>query len=223
MQKLRDRCELRSETCIFTLSQARNKFKSLVAICKKASLTRQTAYGIDNFIQNKGYGKWFGQLFPLVQRRESAQPDQAIEPSMETTIVIEKGNNKGLYVPRRKRKSEESSILVDAVSKFNKLLDQDPSETLVKYFKEENDRSREHEGRMMQMQCNMQLQMTKMMMGMGKLPYSSENATKQPSFFGHLQFQCHPSLSQFSTSVVHNPLPKQMDRQVELDKSYYDL
>ena len=224
MQRLRDRCEIRSETCIFTISQARNKFKSLVAICKKASLTRQTASGIDNFIQNKGYGKWFGQLFPLVQSRESAQPDQAIEPSMETTeVVIEKGNNKGLYVPRRKRKSEESSIPVDAVSKFNKLLDQDPSETLIKYFKEENDRSREHEERMMQMQCNMQLQMMKMIMGMGKLPYSSENATNQPSFSGHLQSQCHPSLSQFSTSVVHNPLPKQMDRQVEFEKSYYDL
>ena len=117
---------------------------------------------------------------------------------METTVVIEKGNNKGLYV-------------------------QEPSETLVKYFKGENDRSRKHEGRMMQMQCNMQLQMMKIRMGMGKLPYSSENAINQPSFSGHLQSQCHPSLSQFSKSVVHNPLPKQMDSQVELDKSYYDL
>ena len=224
MQKLRDRCEIRSETCMFTLSQARNKFKSLVAICKKASLTRQTASGIDNFIQDKGYGKWFGQLFPLVQSRESAQPEQAIEPSMETTeVVIEKTNSKGLYVPKRKRKSQESSILVDAVSKFNKLLDQDHSESLVKYFKEENDRSREHEERMMQMQCNMQLQMMKMMMGIGKLPYSSENTTNQPSFSGHLQSQCHPSLNQFSTSVVHSSLSQQIDRQVEFEKSYYNL
>ena len=142
---------------------------------------------------------------------------------METTDVIEKDSKEGLYVPRRKRKSQERSILVDAESKFNKLLDQDPSETLVKYFQEEYDRSRENEERMLQMQCNMQWQMSKMMMGMRKLPYSSQNVSNQPSFSGHLQSQCHPSLSQFSTSVIHSPLPKQMDRQVKVEKSYYDL
>ena len=91
------------KTCIFTLSQARNKFKSFVAICKKVPLTRETVFGINNFIQYKGYGKLFGQLFPFVQSRESAQEEQAIESSMETTdVVIEKDNNKGLHVPRRK-------------------------------------------------------------------------------------------------------------------------
>ena len=187
MQKLKDRCEIWSKTCIFILSQTGNKFKSLVAICKKASLTRQTASGINDFIQSKRYGKWFEQLFPIVQSRESAQPEQAIEPSMETTeVIIETNNNKNLCVPKRKRKSQKSSILVDAASKFNKLLNQDRSAALVQYFKEEDDRSREHKGRMVQMQCNMQFYMMKMMMGMGKLPYSSDNATNQPSSSGHL-------------------------------------
>ena len=104
----------------------------------------------------------------------------------------------------QKAKESDKKIEYLLMSKFNKLLDQDPSETLVKYFKEENGRFREHEERMMQMLSNMQLQMMKVMMGMGKLPYSSENATNQLSFSGHLQSQCHPSLSQFSTSVVHS-------------------
>ena len=134
-----------------------------------------------------------GQLYPLVQSRESAQPEQAIEPSMEATdVVIEKNNNKDLYVPKRNKKLQQSSILVDAVSKLKKLLDQAYSEAPVQYFKEENDRFGEHEGRMMQMQYNLQLQMMKMMMGMGRLPYSSENARNQPSFSGYLQSQCHP-------------------------------
>ena len=29
----------------------------------------------------KGMGKWFNQLFPLIQTRASCQPEQAIEPS----------------------------------------------------------------------------------------------------------------------------------------------
>ena len=56
MQKLKDSFEIRSETCVFTLSQARNEVKFFVAVCKKASLTRQTASGIGNFIK-KGCGK----------------------------------------------------------------------------------------------------------------------------------------------------------------------
>ena len=71
-----------------SLSQARNKVKVRVVICKKASLPRRTASGIDKVIQNKGYGKWFGQLFPLVKHRESAQPENAIESSVETTKAV---------------------------------------------------------------------------------------------------------------------------------------
>ena len=92
---------------------------------------------------------------------------------METAdVVIEKENNKGLYLQRKKRKAQENSILVDAVSKFNQLIEKDPSETLIKYLKEENNRSREYEEKM-QMQCNMLLQMMTISIEMGKLPYSS--------------------------------------------------
>ena len=124
MQKLRDRCEIRIETCIFTLSHARYKFKFLVAICKKASLTRQKASFIDNFILNKGYGKWFGQLFPLVQSRESAQPEQAIEPSMETIeVVIEKNSNKGLHVQKEKESDKKVQyLLMQCQNSINSLI-----------------------------------------------------------------------------------------------------
>ena len=44
-------------------------------------MTVKTASGITRFQDEKGYGKWFNQLFPLIQTRASCQPEQAIEPS----------------------------------------------------------------------------------------------------------------------------------------------
>ena len=46
-----------------------------------------------------------------------------------------------------------------AVNAFNKLVDSNPTKELVEYFKEENEKSREQEKVLMQMQCDMQLQM----------------------------------------------------------------
>ena len=45
------------------------------------------------------------------------------------------------------------------VNTFNKLVDINPTKELVEYFKEKNEKSREHEKALMQMQCNMPLQM----------------------------------------------------------------
>lgn len=59
----------------------RTKFKWCVSVCKKVALTIQTATGIKRFIEEKGYGKWFDGLFPLIKSRDSCQPEQAIEPS----------------------------------------------------------------------------------------------------------------------------------------------
>lgn len=45
------------------------------------------------------------------------------------------------------------------VNVFNILVDSNPAEKLVEYFKEKNEKSGEHEQVLMQMQCNMQSQM----------------------------------------------------------------
>jgi len=65
----------------FTVAQKRVKFKACIAVCKKAAMTRKTASGIDNFMHSKGYGSWFQKLFPLVESRDSCNPDNGIEPS----------------------------------------------------------------------------------------------------------------------------------------------
>ena len=44
-------------------------------------MTIRTASGIKCVQEDKNLGKWFNQLYPLVKSRESAQPEQAIEPS----------------------------------------------------------------------------------------------------------------------------------------------
>lgn len=69
----------------FTVGQMRNKFKWCVGMCKKVALTIQTATGIKRFIEEKGFGKWFDALFPLIRSRDSCQPEQAIEPSTSTS------------------------------------------------------------------------------------------------------------------------------------------
>ena len=67
----------------FTVKQMRNKFKWCISICKKVCLTIKTASGISNFVEDKGYGKWFDLLHPLVKSRDSCQPKRAYEPSAQ--------------------------------------------------------------------------------------------------------------------------------------------
>ena len=54
LNELRRRCSERDVACDFSVKQIRNKFKSIVASCKKASLTKQTASGIEDFIEKQG-------------------------------------------------------------------------------------------------------------------------------------------------------------------------
>ena len=43
-------------------------------------MTIETVTGIKRFQKEKGYGKWFDLLFPLVKSQNSCQPNLAIEP-----------------------------------------------------------------------------------------------------------------------------------------------
>ena len=55
-----------------TVTQARNKFKKVISECKAQSLTQRTATGLSGYKVEKGYGKWWDELFPLVASRESS-------------------------------------------------------------------------------------------------------------------------------------------------------
>ena len=157
---VKSRMQDRDEVFNFTPEQTRTKFKSCVAACKKASMTRKTGSGLANFMQNQP--NWFKKLFPYVASRDSCNPSLAQEPSFEklsaTVDEIDgdessnsktnstncsdeepgnvKVNNKDLYVPvpqKRMKKESTSAILKEAVSAFNKFASADQSEALIKF------------------------------------------------------------------------------------------
>ena len=72
----------RGEEFSFDIKQIRDKFKQCMSKCKKASLLMKTASGIKSFQEDRGFGKWFHCLLPLIQTKESCQPELALEPSL---------------------------------------------------------------------------------------------------------------------------------------------
>ena len=85
-ERLRER--ERDKVFPFTCQQVRTTFKLCVEICKKAAMLRQMASGIDNFIDAKGYSKWFKLLYHFDKSKDLCQPDLGIEPSA-TMLSIE--------------------------------------------------------------------------------------------------------------------------------------
>lgn len=152
----------------FNVTQMRNKFKWCVGVCKKVALTIQTATGIKRFVKEKGFGKWFDALFPLIKSRDSCQPEQAIEPSTSrssstTTTPVsllddedengdgeteEPPHKKGrdLFVPIKKRKRNNESEAVNKVLKvLESMIENDPTKELIEFMKEDAEKSRQNE------------------------------------------------------------------------------
>ena len=65
----------------FRVYQLRNKFKKCKSDCKKIALTVKTSTGVKRVQDEKQLGAWLNQLFPLVQTRDSCNPDMAVEYS----------------------------------------------------------------------------------------------------------------------------------------------
>ena len=83
-KELQERAAARGQSFLFVAKQLRTKFQNLISICKNAALTVKTVTGIKRFQDDKGYGNWFKDLFPVFRTRDSCKPDQAIEPSSDT-------------------------------------------------------------------------------------------------------------------------------------------
>ena len=79
--ELLQRYEERGVEFPFSVKQIRDKFKKCIGECKKISMTVKTATGIKRVQDEKQLGAWFDQLFPLVQTRDSCNPDMAVESS----------------------------------------------------------------------------------------------------------------------------------------------
>ena len=167
--QVKDRMQERQKTFKFSPEQTRNKFKSCITACKKASMTRRNGSGIKNFMQHQP--AWFQKLFAYVESRDSCNPDLADEPSFPnfakrsvedtsssaeeregSTYTTPRNKKKRLYVPvhsKKKKKETPSQLLKEAVQQFNNLASQDPTDALVAFFKEENEKCRAHEREMM--------------------------------------------------------------------------
>ena len=173
VKELKERCARRGESFSYDVNQTREKFKRLIAECKKAALIMKTASGIKRFQEDKGYGKWFNCLLPLVQTRASCQPEQAIDPGSvlkkkrkreeESDVSSPSTNNdsssidgknddeSNLFVPVKGGKKKPAKMaqmedsLKDVLGKVAESLNADPTDKLLKYFEQENERARQHE------------------------------------------------------------------------------
>ena len=105
------------------------------------------------------------------ESEEKGQIEKVATTSKRTSKRTEKGNllkisteGKNLvsqtrFVPVKRNKiKRRNGNVKSAVNAFNKSVDSNPTR-IVEYFKEENEKSKEHGKALMQMQCNMQLQM----------------------------------------------------------------
>ena len=88
LREMKNRSAAREQECDFAVNQVRNKFKSCVSWCKRAALTITTATGITRFKNNKGFGRWFDQLYPVVKSRDSCQKEQGIEPGSSYSTEV---------------------------------------------------------------------------------------------------------------------------------------
>ena len=78
----------------FQVQQMRNKFKSCISTCKQICMTMKTASGIERFVEERGYGKWFDLLYVLVKTRDSCQRENACEPSVHIGNVDKQDTSK---------------------------------------------------------------------------------------------------------------------------------
>ena len=79
----------------FTVDQARTRFKKCISLAKEAALTVRNASGIKRFKDQKGFGRWFMQLYPIVKARDSCQADQGIEPGFDNPSTFSMDQDDG--------------------------------------------------------------------------------------------------------------------------------
>ena len=203
-----------------TFKQMRNKFKWCVSVCKRACLTIKTASGISRFIHDKGYGKWFDLLYPLVKSRDSCQPERACEPSAHdskddggfenyndddncgsiSSNVTDKGDelppkSKPVHVKKptfKKVKAGKSDHVSKALELQQATTDNDPTKELLQFLKDHIKQSREQERMYFQMTCGLMSSST-----------GNPHVNSIPHYYQSLrQDSIHPSEAQSASASI---------------------
>lgn len=133
----------------------RTKFNWCVATCKRICLTVKTAIGVKRLTDDKGYGKWFDLLYPIVKSRDSCQPEQACEHSANQSSakeIIENGSSdcstvegstkeppeKSMFVPvKKKGRKHKSDQIASTVDLIRSVIENDPTKHLLEGIHEE--------------------------------------------------------------------------------------
>ena len=123
------------------------------------NLSQRTASGISRYQVEKVYGKWWDTLFPLVASRESADPSNIVEPSFyndnqNNDPENDLGGSKNAAAEKKckcKPKKNEETIQQSLPTLTKLFTDNDPTEKLLKFRAQENEKSRKHEMEMMKL------------------------------------------------------------------------
>ncbi|PFX19414.1 hypothetical protein AWC38_SpisGene16193 [Stylophora pistillata] len=124
-----------------------------------------TATGVKRLTDEKGYGKWFDVLYPIVKSRDSCQPEQAREPSANESSakeIIENGSSdcstvegstkeppeKSMFVlVKKKGRKHKSDQIASTVDLIRSVIENDPTKYLLEGIHEEMKLAREQENR----------------------------------------------------------------------------
>lgn len=172
LRELKKRALARGSELNFSVKQLRTKFKKCVSDCKHAALTIKNASGIKRFQESRGLGDWFKALYPVVKTRDSCNPGLAIEPDTfgaspspsnsealdddETLRSLEEKDDGRLFVPIKKTKrcntkQKLEDAVVEVVGLIKETIRNDSSKEMFNFLREEMDKSREHELKLIQL------------------------------------------------------------------------
>ena len=126
------------------------------------ALTIKSSSGIQQFFDDKSYGAWFDQLYPLVKTRDFCQPKLAVEPSAQSQVNVGSSENTNLersgsessklFVPTRPGKKRlKQNPAAEAINLLRTAIENDPTKDFINFMKEDIQRSREHEYRLYQL------------------------------------------------------------------------
>ena len=131
------------------------------------ALTVKTASGIATFVDEKNYGKWFNDLYAIVKTHDACHPELAVEPSCsELSSMIDENSEEGstneaststssnkerLVINKRSRKKKKQDVINEALNVIKSAIEKDPTKEVLSYLRDESEKAREHELKVMQM------------------------------------------------------------------------
>ena len=153
--KVVDELKKRHDSFSYTVPQTRTKFKRCLKWCRDAKLKIKTSSGINRFQEDKGLGPWFPRLIEIVSTMDSAQPEQAIEPSSGCS----KSPDKEKFVPKppqkRPKLAQGVQEMKEILTEVKSLIANDPTKELVEIIKEDSARQGRRDDQFLQLMSTM--------------------------------------------------------------------